>query len=221
VELAEHGTLFMDEIANMPLSQQAKILRLLEERSFEKLGSSFVKQADVRFIAATNADLGRLIAEGGFRQDLLYRLQGVTLRIPPLRERKADILPLAESFLRKARQRYDSPARGFSSAARHALESYSWPGNVRELQHLVERSALLAQEENIQSHELQLPAGTRAAPAPAAVSDELGDMTLEQAEAWLIQRALSSRRGNANDAARALGISRSALYRRLGKREPA
>ena len=219
VELAEHGTLFMDEIANMPLSQQAKILRLLEERSFEKLGSSYVRQADVRFISATNADLDRLIAERGFREDLLYRLQGVTLRIPALRERKADILPLADSFLRDARLRYDSPARGFSSAARRALESYSWPGNVRELQHLVERSALLAQEESIQAHELQLPSGARPAPASAAASEELTDMTLEQAETWLIQRAMSSRRGNARDAARALGISRSALYRRLGKRE--
>jgi DNA-binding NtrC family response regulator len=223
VELAEHGTLFMDEVANMPLSQQAKILRLLEERCFEKLGSSYAKQADVRFIAATNADLDRLIAERGFRQDLMYRLQGVTLRIPALRERVADILPLATSFLRKACERYDSPARGFSPGARKALESYSWPGNVRELQHLVERSALLAQVENIQTHELQLPAA--AAPALTVASmapgSDLRDMTLEQAEARLIQHALNSRSGNANDAARALGISRSALYRRLGKREPA
>jgi DNA-binding NtrC family response regulator len=221
VELAENGTLFMDEIANMPLPQQAKILRLLEERCFEKLGSSYMRQAAVRFIAATNADLDRLIAERGFREDLLYRLQGVTLRIPPLRERKADILPLAESFLRAARERYDSAARGFSSTARRALEGYSWPGNVRELQHLVERSALLAQSQTIDAHELQLSSSAPPATAPAALQGELGGMTLEQAETWLIQNALNSRRGNANDAARALGISRSALYRRLGKREQA
>lgn len=227
VELAEHGTLFMDEIANMPLSQQAKILRLLEERSFEKLGSSYSRQADVRFVAATNADLDRLIAERGFRQDLLYRLTGVTLRIPALRERRADILPLAENFLRKARHHYDSPARGFSPAARHALESYSWLGNVRELQHVVERSVLLAQQESIQTEDLQLStvALSTAPAADAAAANgpagDLADMTLEQAEVWLIHQALNSHQGNANGAARALGISRSALYRRLGKRESA
>jgi DNA-binding NtrC family response regulator len=222
VELAEQGTLFMDEIANMPLAQQAKILRLLEERSFEKLGSSHSRQANVRFVSATNADLDRLVAERGFRQDLLYRLNSVTLKIPALRERKADILPLAESFLGRARGHYSSPAHSFSAAARSALEKYSWPGNVRELQHVVERSVLLAQEESIQEQDLQLSATVvPAAAVTNATGGDLADMTLDQAEVWLIQQALNRHRGNANDAARALGISRSALYRRLGKREPA
>lgn len=218
VELAEQGTLFMDEIANMPLGQQAKILRLLEERCFEKLGSSHSRQANVRFVSATNADLDRLVVERGFRQDLLYRLNGVTLRIPALRERKADILPLAQSFLARALDHYDSPARGFSPAARNALEKYSWPGNVRELQHVVERSVLLAQEESVQEQDLQLSAA--ATDTANAASGELADMTLDQAEVWLIQQALKRHQGNASDAAKALGISRSALYRRLGKREP-
>lgn len=220
VELADQGTLFMDEIANMPLGQQVKILRLLEERCFEKLGSSHTRRASVRFITATNADLDSLIAERGFRQDLLYRLNGVTLQIPALRDRKEDILPLADSFLRTARHHYNSPALGFSDAARAALTQYSWPGNIRELQHVVERSVLLTQRASIQVANLQLsnlPAATR--PGPSVVGGEdLADMTLEDAELWLIQHALNRNRGNANAAAKALGISRSALYRRLGKR---
>jgi DNA-binding NtrC family response regulator len=217
VELADQGTLFLDEIANLPLTQQAKILRLLEERRYEKLGSSQTRHANIRFVSATNADLDRVVAERGFRQDLLYRLNGVMLRIPALRERRADIRPLVDRFLNEARQRYGSPARRFSAPALAALEKYPWPGNVRELQHVVERSVLLARQEDILESDLQLAAGP--APRSAAV-DDVEAMTLDQAEAWLVQRALDRHGGNANDAAKALGISRSALYRRLGKREP-
>jgi DNA-binding NtrC family response regulator len=218
VELADQGTLFMDEIANLPLAQQAKILRLLEERHYEKLGSSHTRQANIRFISATNADLDSLVAKRGFRQDLLYRLNGVTLHIPALRQRQADIQPLAESFLHQARQHYNSsPARGFSAAALRALESYDWPGNIRELQHVVERSVLLAQQEAISDTDLQL--ARPAVPAQEG-GDELAGMTLEQAEVWFIQRALERHDGNAAEAAKALGLSRSALYRRLGRKEP-
>jgi DNA-binding NtrC family response regulator len=218
VELADQGTLFMDEIANLPLAQQAKILRLLEERHYEKLGSSYTRQANIRFISATNADLDSLVAKRGFRQDLLYRLNGVTLHIPALRQRQADIRPLAESFLQQARQHYNSsPARGFSAAALQALESYAWPGNIRELQHVVERSVLLAQQEEISATDLQL--ARPAVPAQEG-GGELAGMTLEQAEVWFIQRALERHDGNAAEAAKALGLSRSALYRRLGRKEP-
>ena len=217
VELADQGTLFMDEIANLPLAQQAKILRLLEERQYEQLGSSQTRQANIRFISATNADLDTLVAERGFRQDLLYRLNAVALKIPALRERHDDIRPLAESFLANARQHYSSPARGFSSKALAALERYPWPGNIRELQHVVERSVLLAQQEEILEEDLQL---ARTTAAPGNAGDQLAQMTLEQAEVWFIQQALNRLNGNANEAAKALGISRSALYRRLGKREP-
>jgi DNA-binding NtrC family response regulator len=221
VELADQGTLFLDEIANLPLAQQAKILRLLEERQFEKLGSSHTKQADIRFVSATNADLDRLVAERGFRQDLLYRLNGVTLQVPALRDRQADIRPLAEGFLSQARARSSSPAQCFSEPALSALERYRWPGNVRELQHVVERSLLLARGAEIEPADLQLARHSAAEPAaePAA-ADELSQLTLEQAELQLIARALERHHGNAGAAARALGISRSALYRRLGKREP-
>src|SRR5688572_25201169 len=181
VELADQGTMFMDEIANLPLPQQAKILRLLEEQQYEQLGSSHTKQANIRFISATNADLDTLVAERGFRQDLLYRLNGVTLKIPALRERQADIRPLAESFLARARQHYSSPARAFSAEALAALENYSWPGNIRELQHVVERSVLLAQQDEILEEDLQLAQKPVAA---GEVSDQLSQMTLEQAEVW-------------------------------------
>jgi DNA-binding NtrC family response regulator len=217
VELADQGTMFMDEIANLPMTQQAKILRLLEERQYERLGSSLTKQANIRFISATNANLDTLIAERGFRQDLLYRLNGVTINVPALRERQADIRPLAMSFLHKARQHYSSPARCFSEKALVALGRYSWPGNVRELQHVVERSVLLAQQDEILEADLQL---SKHATPPHVTDDPLMHMTLEQAEVWVIQQMLNRHQGNANDAAKALGISRSALYRRLGKRDP-
>lgn len=218
VELADLGTMFMDEIANLPLAQQAKILRLLEERQYEQLGSSQTRHANIRFISATNADLDALVAEHGFRQDLLYRLNGVTLQIPALRERREDIRPLAEAFLVRARQHYASPARRFSARALAALEHYPWPGNIRELQHVVERSVLLAEQEEVLENDLQL--ATRPA-GGGEVPDQLAQMTLEEAEVWFIQQALSRHHGNANEAAKSLGISRSALYRRLGKREPA
>jgi DNA-binding NtrC family response regulator len=219
VELADQGTLFMDEIANLPLPQQAKILRLVETRCFEKLGSSQTRRIDVRFISATNADLAQLIEERGFRQDLLYRLNGVTLRIPALRERRADIMPLAEKVLAVARERYQSPANRFAASARAALEAYAWPGNIRELQHVVERSVLLAQSAEIGEHDLQL---FLVPSKPAANgSADFDRMSLAQAEEWFIKNALDRHNGNAIDAARALGISRSALYRRLGKSDRA
>lgn len=216
VELAEQGTLFMDEIANLPLAQQAKILRLLEERQYERLGSSHTRHANIRFISATNADLGGLVATRGFRQDLLYRLNGVTLRVPPLREREADIEPLAGSFLSNAREHYNSPARTFSAQALAALKSYDWPGNIRELQHVVERSVLLARQEEILEADLQLTPTAQA----AHTGNDLAQMRLDEVEAWFIQQTLERHQGNALEAAKSLGISRSALYRRLGKREP-
>jgi DNA-binding NtrC family response regulator len=216
VMLADQGTLFMDEIANMPLAQQAKILRLLEERKYERLGSSQTQHATIRFISATNADLDHLIAERGFRQDLLYRLNGVTLRMPALRERTGDIRVLAESFLQAALERCDSPARRLSDAAGRALEAYSWPGNVRELQHVIERSVLLAAGESIEVQDLQL--ASHAMSTSTSVNEYAG-MTLDEAELRVIQQALTRCNGNANEAAKELGISRSALYRRLGKRD--
>lgn len=219
VELADEGSLFLDEIANTPPAQQAKLLRLLEERQYEKLGSSKTVHSRARFISATNAELDVLVQEKGFRQDLLYRLNGVTLQLPPLRDRREDIPELAAHFLQRARRHCDSPARGLSGETLEVLAAYAWPGNIRELSHVIERAVLLTLDEEIQPRDLQLPA-TPAFPETVLASplaDSLEDMTLEQAEALLIRKALARHGRDVEKTAAALGLSRSALYRRLQK----
>jgi DNA-binding NtrC family response regulator len=207
-ELADGGTLFLDEIANVPLAQQAKLLRVLENGEVQRVGSSKTRHVNVRVIAATNADLSDLVAEKRFREDLLYRLNTVEIRIPPLRDRRDDIPLLANHFLRQQAERYGKTVRDFAPEAMRALREHSWPGNVRELRHVVERAVLLAQGGSVTADDLDLRA--RAGGTPA-----LDDMTLEDAERWLIARALQRHDGNVTRAAESLGVSRSALYRRL------
>lgn len=219
VELADAGSLFLDEIANTPPAQQAKLLRLLEERHYEKLGSSKTLQSRTRFISATNANLEKLVDELGFRQDLLYRLNGVTLHLPPLRERCEDIRQLAEYFLTLSMRHCNTTARGFSEEALKSLTDYHWPGNIRELGHVIERAALLASEKEIGPHDLQLPTSrdySRKQPALllAAAPDNL---TLRQAEILLIRQSLERHNGDVEKAAMNLGLSSQALYRRLRK----
>jgi DNA-binding NtrC family response regulator len=208
-ELADGGTLFLDEIANISLNQQAKLLRVLETGEFERLGSSKTRSADVRIISATNADLREEVAAGRFRQDLVFRLNTVEILIPPLRERRDDILPLAEHFLQQHAQRYRKRFRGFEQAAVETLRNHAWPGNVRELDHAVERGVLMGQNEWVRAQDLNLHTGSQA-------PQKLEDLTLEDVEKLLIQKALA-RYGNVSQAAQALGLSRSALYRRLEK----
>jgi DNA-binding NtrC family response regulator len=213
-ELADGGTLFLDEIANISLNQQAKLLRVLETGEFERLGSSKTRTANVRIVSATNADLREEVAAGKFRQDLLFRLNTVEIRIPPLRDRRADILPLARFFLGQHSLRYRNKSfRGFDEAAQAALMAHPWPGNVRELDHAVERGVLLGREDSdwIRASDLGLQ-GSSSAQAPP----RLEDLPLEDVEKMLIQKALA-RYGNVSQAAQALGLSRSALYRRLEK----
>jgi DNA-binding NtrC family response regulator len=206
-ELADGGTLFLDEIANVPLSQQQKLLRVLETGEFERLGSSRTRKADVRLISATNADLDAEVGAGRFRQDLLFRLNTVEVRLPALRERREDIPPLAGHFLALHGQRYRKSINGFDQPALQALLAYGWPGNVRELDHVIERAVLMTQGPQIRVGDLGLrPTGDAAG--------RLDDMSLEEVEAFLIRKAMS-RYGNVSEAARALGLSRSALYRRL------
>ncbi|MDD3769177.1 MAG: sigma-54 dependent transcriptional regulator [Sulfuricurvum sp.] len=157
-ELAEGGTLFLDEIGEMPYSLQAKLLRVLQEREIRRLGSSKNTKIDVRIITATNADLNRKIGEGGFREDLYYRLNTIPLLIPPLRERREEILPIAEAALERYCERYGFEAKEFSPEARAALENYTWPGNIRELISVVERSAILSDGNRIGAEELFLEA---------------------------------------------------------------
>jgi DNA-binding NtrC family response regulator len=208
-ELADGGTLFLDEIANVSPKQQAKLLRVLESGELQRVGSSRTRHVDVRVIAATNADLAHEVAEGRFREDLLYRLNTVEIRIPPLRERRDDIPSLAAHFLREQAAHYQKPVAELTPAAMRALLAHAWPGNVRELRHAVERAVLMASGHAITEDDLGLQ------PARSGATTSLDDLTLEEAEKLLIQRALSRHAGNVSRAADALGVSRSALYRRI------
>ena len=208
-ELADTGTLFLDEIANVPLNLQAKLLRVLEVGEMERVGSSKTKQVDVRVISATNADLPGEVQNGRFRQDLLFRLNTIEIHIPPLRERREDIAPLANHFLGIHARRYRKAITGFDSNAVEAMYEHHWQGNVRELNHVVERSVLMAQANCIKAGDLALRAS-----GPAA-SPRMEEMSLEEVEEFLIKKALARNGGNVSHAASALGLSRSALYRRL------
>jgi len=207
-ELAEGGTLFLDEIANLPLKNQPKLLRVLETGEFERVGSSKTRRANVRVISATNADLDEEVNQGRFRQDLLFRLNTVEIYLPPLRDRREDVAALANFFLRQHSAKYRKALTGFDKSASQALINHSWPGNVRELDHSIERAVLMAQGEVVRSSDLGLQGG-RDAPR------RLEDMSLEDVEAFLIQRTLAQCDGNVSRAAEKLGLSRSALYRRL------
>ncbi|RXR07242.1 sigma-54-dependent transcriptional regulator [Pseudoxanthomonas composti] len=209
-ELADGGTLFLDEIGNLPLEQQPKLLRAIEDGEFERLGSSRTLRVDTRIVAATNADLAAEVAAGRFRQDLLYRINTFQVRVPPLRERREDIPPLARHYLAAACQRYGRAVPGLAPSAERALLGYAWPGNVRELSHAMERAALLSTGARLGAEDLRLQ------PAPS-LEASLAGMTLEQAEAWLLRKALREHPGNLQRSADQLGITRQSLYRRMEK----
>jgi len=211
-ELAAGGTLFLDEIGNVPLNLQAKLLRVIETGEFERVGSSKTQKINVRLLSATNADLHAEVAQGRFRQDLLFRLNTVEIRLPPLRDRLEDIPVLAEHFLKIHRERYRRPLVGFLPEALDSLRHHLWPGNVRELDHVIERAVLMSSGSMVTAFDLALEATP-----DARMSARLEEMSLEDAERLLIKKALARFEGNANRAAEALGLSRSALYRRLQK----
>jgi len=207
-ELADESTLFMDEIANIPLNQQAKLLRMIETGEFERVGSSKTLHSNVRIISATNANLNEEVTTIRFRQDLLFRLNTIEIALPPLRDRREDIMPLANHFLRQHAQRYRKEIGGFDEKARERLLQHPFPGNVRELDHVIERAVLMTPGPQIKPTDLGLTSGR---------DDGRGleDMSLEDVEAFLIKKALARADGNARKAAEALGLSRSAFYRRL------
>jgi DNA-binding NtrC family response regulator len=192
----------------MPASQQAKLLRVLQTGEFQRVGTSRLRKVDVRVIAATNIDIQREVAEGRFREDLLYRLNTVEIHLPSLRERVEDIPRLATHFLARDAARYGKRIAGIEPAAMRALTDYAWPGNVRELQHVMERAVLMAQGDAIRVEDLLLR-------PRADGAGRLEEMTLDEAERYLIRKALARHQGNVSRAADALGLSRSALYRRL------
>ena len=208
-EMADKGTLFLDEIANIPMGLQGKLLRVLESGEYEPLGSSKTRHANVRIISASNVNFQEEIEANRFRQDLLYRLNTITIDIPPLRERKEDIAPIANSLLAHLAKKYRKPDMRFGKDALDALMAHSWPGNVRELSHCVERAILMAIGDEISHHDLGL--------MPSQNTDDFMQLTLEEAEKRLIANALDVHQGNVLLAAEKLGISRAALYRRLEK----
>jgi DNA-binding NtrC family response regulator len=208
-ELADNGTLFLDEIGNVPLAQQAKLLRTLETGEFERVGSSKTRHANVRLLSATNSDLEAEVGSGRFRRDLLFRLNTVELRLPSLRDRREDIPLLGNHFLQRHAKRYRKQFQGFEDDAARALVAHSWPGNVRELDHTIERAVLMATSPKIRVDDLGLQ---RSQPNVAA---QIEDMSLEEIERLLIQKSLARFGGNARQAAEALGLSRSTFYRRL------
>jgi len=211
-ELSDSGTIFLDEIGNVPLALQAKLLRVLQTGDVERVGSSKARHVDVRVISATNARLNEEVAAGRFREDLLFRINTIELQLPALRERREDIPSLAMHFLRRHAARYRKQLAGFDAGAMKVLLEHLWPGNIRELDHAVERAVLLAQAEQVRAHDLALRGTGSAAP-------RLEDLTLEEVERLLIQKALSRYEGNVSRAAQALGLSRSALYRRIATYE--
>jgi len=232
VEMADGGTLFLDEIGDLPVSIQPKLLRLLENRTFEPLGSVKTKSIDIRVICATNRNLARLVGEGRFREDLLYRINTFTIELPPLRERKEDIAPLAEFFLRRFAFESRKNIAGFSPKAAEYLAAYGWPGNVRELKNVVERATILCSSAEILPEDLpqelrrscaQVKESAPAARAEASAGPIPGpgegptSSAIDDAERALIADALERSMGNISAAARILGITRNTLRYRIRK----
>lgn len=213
-EMAEQGTLFLDELANIPLAQQAKLLRVLEENQFEAVGSSKSQHADVRVISATNCDLAMAINDKTFRQDLYYRLNTIQLRVPSLSERIEDIAPLAQHFLATFSLKYHRSCPRLSTAAIKKLQSYTWPGNIRELSHLMERLLFTCKKDEITEQELMFGELNQ-------ITDSLADhsLTMDEIEQKTLFSRLSFHQGNATETAKSLGLSRSGFYRRMSKYE--
>lgn len=219
-ELADKGTLFLDEVANTPYSQQGKLLRVLEDSQFEKVGSSKTQTVDIRLITATNADLNLAVKNGEFRKDLYYRINTIEIEIPALRNRVKDIIPLAEAFLKRVAAKYSRPILSIDSEAKSVLKDYPWPGNVRELSHVMERAQILCQGTSIKITDLGINSEgfdqqSLAASSPADKIDDL--RAIDDIEADIINKRLSYFEGNALKTAQSLGLSRSAFYRRLEK----
>jgi two-component system response regulator HydG len=217
-ELANGGTLFLDEVADLSLVTQPKILRVLQEGEFERLGGTRTMQVDVRIVAATNQDLAEMVKEKRFREDLYYRLNVITVRVPPLRERHEDIRVLAQHYLRVYAAKNSRKLEGFSNEALERLESYAWPGNVRELENLIERTVLLARKDRIDAEDLpEEVAGVKRPPRDAIL--ELVGTPLAEIEQRLLDETLRITGGNKTQAAKLLGIDVRTVARKLERRE--
>lgn len=215
-ELADRGTLFLDEIGDMPLEVQAKLLRVLQDGTFQRLGGTRTLHVDVRMVAATNKDLTQEVAAGRFRQDLYYRLNVITVNLPPLRERRSDIPLLTAHFLRHYSEQNGKDVKGIQAEALQHLQTYGWPGNVRELQNVIERAVVLTQASTITSDELHLETRQDPFASPSGAQFNLpATATLAQIEREAIVQALQNSNGNRQAAARQLGIGAATLYRKF------
>jgi len=212
-QAAEGGTLFLDELGNIPRHLQAVLLTALERREVVPVGANTAMPIDVRMISATNVPRGELGDEGCFRQDLLYRLNTVEIELPPLRERPEDIPVLADHFLRTYARKYARPVRQLSSEAMATISAYPWPGNIRSLRHALERAVILCEGDTLRSADFPLPRVDRAGPDEGTAQS----MTLADLERRAVLGALERHAGNVSHAARELGITRTSLYRRMGK----
>ena len=215
-EAADGGTLFLDEIANLPYHLQAKLLTAIQKRSFVKVGSNIPQPTNIRLVCATNRDLEEMVRKGEFREDLLYRINTIHLHIPPLRERKEDILPLAKRFLGQYALQYGRQLQGFSPEAARRLLDYPWYGNVRELQHTVEKAVILADGSELQADCLEFshtpqPAG----PEKSQQQPDVPLQTLDEMECSLVKKAIDQCCGNLSQAAAQLGITRQTLYNKM------
>lgn len=211
MEVASGGTLFLDEIGNLSLPMQAKLLTAIEKRQISRLGSTQTVGIDVRLICATNADIRQLVEEEKFRQDLLYRINTIEIRIPPLRERGNDILLLADFFLEQYTRKYKKEIQGLTREAKNKLLKYAWPGNVRELQHTLERAVILGEGAFLKPEHFLFPSASGRPKRDPEV------LNLEQLERQAVEKAMRLSEGNVSRAAEYLGITRFALYRKLEK----
>lgn len=211
MEVATGGTLFLDEIGNLSMPMQAKLLTAIEKQQITRLGATRPVSIDVRLICATNMNIGNMVEEGTFRQDLLYRINTIELHIPPLRERGNDIQLLADYFLSRYARKYKKEIKGLSRDARNKLQNYEWPGNVRELQHAIERAVILSDRQMLKPENFMLQ------PSASKKKADTEELNLSILEKEAIERALRRADGNVTRAAELLGITRFALYRKLDK----
>ncbi len=216
VELADGGTLFLDEIGDMPLDIQSKLLRFLQDYSFERLGGTKTLKADVRIIAATNVDLERAVKEGRFREDLFYRLNVLTIKLPPLRERGEDVVIMAQYFLEKSAKELNKNIKGFTEKALEAIRNYTWPGNVRELINVVRKACVLAKGEYIDVEDLNINVDALAVNGGEGVNLNLEE-NINKLEKELLERAFRISSGNVSKIAALLGVSRPTVYKLMEK----
>jgi len=209
-EIASGGTLFLDEIGNLPLHLQSKLLTAIQSRTIVRVGENIPRDIDIRMICATNTNLEELVEQGRFRRDLFYRINTIILQLPPLRERKEDIEPLALLFLAKYVKKYSRNCGTFSSAAIEKLNRYHWPGNIRELQHTIEKAVIISDSKQIMPEDLWIEQTTD-------IMKSAHDSTIENMEKILIKAALNSGKGNMSDVANQLGITRQTLYNKIKK----